>query len=168
MIKLETTFVSGAGGFSSEPLTYKQVKRNEKAAIYERSRNEIIKDYEVFLIKISPKGKQIFDTVLEDDTENYPSTNQFGHSAWSCLTLKAATDRFNRICEPEKEIEAKELALPKKEFTTSDFAKLNSLSYSEAYISMKSLIEQKKIKFIREKNMNKDGRGKASKFYKAS
>ena len=78
MIKLEKTFVSGDGGFSNDPLTYTLVERTESAAVYERSRQGMIKDYEVFKIRVLEKGKKIFTKIVQEDTEQYPSSEQFG------------------------------------------------------------------------------------------
>lgn len=107
MIKLEIQFTSGAGGFASDPLDYKQIIRNDKYAVYERSRNGQVKDYEVFKIKIDPKGKeQKFPNgtikVVEDDTEKYPSNTDFGRSAWSFtgnpkMSYLAAIHKYNDL-----------------------------------------------------------------------
>lgn len=88
MIRLQTTFVSGAGGFpGKERLTYTQLKRNDVAAVYERSRNGKVYDHEVFLIKVKKAGTYKLPNgkvqVLEEDKEQYPSSSQFGLSAWS-------------------------------------------------------------------------------------
>ena len=97
MIKLQETFVSGDGGFSANPLTYTQLKRNEKAAVYMRSRDGKPYDYETFLIKIKPKGTRIFQKVLEDDEECYPSTSQWGRIAWSFTSVGMAMHRFHEL-----------------------------------------------------------------------
>jgi len=105
MIKLETQFVSGAGGFAQEPLTYTQIATNDTAAVYERSRDGKVKDYEVFLHKVTPKGfVQKFPNgkvnVIEDDTQTYPSSEQFGKRAWAFHGTKAkeaAMTKFNEL-----------------------------------------------------------------------
>lgn len=97
MIQLEKKFVSGVGGFSSDPLTYTQIKRNEKVAVYERSRDGKPYDYETFLIKVKPKGFKIFNKVLEDDQECYPSCSQFGRIAWSYGNIGMAMHRFHEL-----------------------------------------------------------------------
>jgi hypothetical protein len=97
MIELEKEFVSGAGGFSADPLTYTQLKRNEKAAVYMRSRDGKPYDYETFLIKVKPKGTRIFNKILEDDEECYPSCSQFGRIAWSYGNVGMAMFRFHEL-----------------------------------------------------------------------
>lgn len=97
MIELEKEFVSGAGGFSDKPLTYTQLKRNEKVAVYMRSRDGKPYDYETFLIKVKPKGTRIFQKVLEDDEECYPSCSQFGRIAWSYGNVGMAMLRFHEL-----------------------------------------------------------------------
>jgi len=102
MIKLQEQFKSGAGGFSGpEILTYNQVIRSDTAAVYERSRDGKVKDFEVFKIKFYPKGMiQKFPngttTTIEDDTERYPSNGDFGKIAWCCGKTEAMR-RFNEI-----------------------------------------------------------------------
>lgn len=105
MKALEQQFVSGEGGYTAEPLTYTQIARNTHVAVYERSRDGIVKDYEVFRIKVLKKGHKIFKQVLDDDTEQYPSTGQFGRLAWSITggveALPAALARYDKlIAEP--------------------------------------------------------------------
>lgn len=97
MKELEKEFVSGEGGFSANPLTYTQLKRNEKAAVYMRSRDGKPYDYETFLVKVKPKGTRIFQKVLEDDEECYPSSSQFGRIAWSFSSVGMAMLRFHEL-----------------------------------------------------------------------
>ncbi len=167
MIQLETTFVSGEGGFSQDLLTYTQVKRTDKVALYERSRDGSVKDYEVFIIKVDPKGKKIFDQVLEDDREKYPSNNSFGFTAWSYNNKKAAEARFEQLCKeataPEEEEEEKTLIIPDTEFTIGELAEKNSTNYPTAFLFVKAGLEAKTIKFLREER--RAAKGKASKIY---
>jgi hypothetical protein len=168
MIKLETSFISGDGGFYQDPLTYKQLKRTHKVALYERSRNGSVKDYEVFIVKVDPKGKKIFDKVLEDDREKYPSSGQFGFLAWSYINLKSAEDRFDKlereenVPDGEKE-KKKELTLPFGEFTVTELAEKNKVLYPIASFFIKTALETQIIKFLREEH--RAVRGKASKIY---
>jgi len=83
MIQLEKQFVSGDGGFGANPLTYKQVVRNDKFAVYERSRDGVVKDYETIKVKILKVGTRIFKEIVAEDTERYPGTSEFGRLAWS-------------------------------------------------------------------------------------
>jgi len=100
MIKLEVRFMSGDGGFSANPLIYTQLKRTDKVAIYQRSKqNGIPYDYEVFLIKVKPKGTVIFNKVVQDDTEQYPSTAQFGRVAWAFNDIGLAMAKFHELTQ---------------------------------------------------------------------
>lgn len=99
MIQLPLSFVSGDGGFSTSPLTYTQLKRNDKFAVYERSRDGKPYDYEVITIKVNPKGKELkfpngIVKVVEDDTELYPTTSQWGRLAWTLPNQGIAMVRF--------------------------------------------------------------------------
>lgn len=173
MIKLTEKFTSGTGGFITEPLDYRQVKRTDKAAIYERSRNGQVYDYEVFLIKIDPKGKvQKFPNgttnILEDDTEKYPSNNQFGRIAWACINLEAAERRFEMlkqqsIDDEQEPASVKEMLIPVGEFTVGELAAKNNVEYPQAFLFIKSGLESKNIKFLREERRH--AKGKASKIY---
>lgn len=173
MISLEETFVSGDGGFSQEPLTYRQIKRTDKVAIYERSRNGKVKDYEVILIKVEPKGKVMkfpngVVKILEDDREKYPSTGQFGFSGWSFNWSIAAERRYEKLCKEanlplEEEEEAKVISIPLGEFTIKELAEKNELPYSQAFLFIKAGIEDKSINFLREER--RAAKGKPSKVF---
>lgn len=176
MISLETNFVSGEGGFASDPLTYRQVKRTDKVAIYERSRDGKVKDYEVILIKVEPKGKVMkFPNgtikVLEDDREKYPSTGQFGFSGWSFRGLGAAESRYEKLCKEadlpvEEEEEAKVISIPLGEFTVGELAEKNGVPYSQAFLFIKAGIEDKSINFLREER--RAAKGKPSRVFAKS
>lgn len=174
MIKLEVKFVSGEGGFASDPLTYTQLKRTDKVALYERSRDGKVKDYEVFFIKVDPKGKvQKFPNgvtkVLEDDREKYATSSQFGFIAWSFNSLGAAERRFEELCKEantpeEEEEESKELTIPVGEFTVGEFASKNDVNYATAFLFIKDAVDNKKtIKFLREER--RAAKGKPSKIF---
>jgi len=95
---LPLEFISGDGGFSTCPHHFKQVKRNCKAAIYERqSPNSNTKFWEVFKIHVLPKNTRIFQKILDDDEEQYPSNGKFGISSWCVTTLERANQRFEEI-----------------------------------------------------------------------
>ena len=108
MVKLETNFVSGAGGFGAKPLKYTQLARTDKAAVYVRSRDGKQREYEVFRIFIQPKGSTVFKKVYEDDTEKYPSTGKFGFSAWSIINFERAMEKYKEICSKAEDIKDNE------------------------------------------------------------
>lgn len=165
MKKLDITFVSGDGGFSSDPLTYNQLKRTEKVALYQRSRDGKVFDYEVFFIKVDPKGKKTFEQILEDDTEKYPSNEKFGHIAWSCSSRDRAEQLYKELCKriEQPEEEEKPILLPVGEFSTTELAEHNKVPYPIAAIFIRTSLESGAIKFIKEERRNV--KGKATKIY---
>ena len=191
MIQLATSFVSGEGGFSQNPLTYTQLKRSDKAAVYSRSRDGKVCDYEVFLIKIDPKGKTFkfpngVIKTLEDDTEKYPSSSQFGRIAWSYTSLGMANHRFHELThgkvkeEPDSEEESSsdpvaetphkeitkenkpysggDLLIPVGEFSTQELADKNNVAYVNAYLFVKDQERKGKVKFSRKERRNAKGK----------
>jgi hypothetical protein len=170
MITLLTNFVSGAGGFAANPLTYKQLKRTAKVAIYERSRDGVPFDYEVFKIKVVPKGTQIFKTVTEDDEEKYPGSSQFGGSgcsAWPMATLTSAMAKYNELIketDDTAEIEPqRSIVVPVGEFTIAEFGDKNSIKYPQAFLIIKAALANGSVKLLREERRN--ARGKATKIF---
>ncbi len=149
MIKLEENFISGMDGFAQDPLTYTQIQRTDNVALYKRSRNGIVKDYEVFNIKITPKGTDFFGTASLDDKEIYPKANSFGKTAWSYSNLGAAKFKFNELVNPP-EHEIQEIKWPETEFTTREFAELNDLTYAKA---QKLIKENPNIEFVGKKDI---------------
>lgn len=99
MIKLPEQKRWTGDGWGQNPRLLIQVKRSDKNAIYKvtEERTGVVTGYEVFRIKVDPKGKQVFDAVLEDDVEKYPVANNFGKSAWFVPNLTTAETYFNRL-----------------------------------------------------------------------
>jgi len=176
MITLELEFVSGDGGFSADPLTYKQLQRTGNVAIYERSRDGKVKDYEVVVIRTDPKGKvQKFPggvvKTLEDDIERYPSSGQWGRVAWSYAVLGGAKAKFDEVVaqgvkdaeEEENPTPEKTIAIPVGEFTIGELAEKADVSYANAFLFVKAALGEGRVKFLREERRN--AKGKASKIY---
>lgn len=153
---LEKIFVSGEGGYSQDPLTYTLVKRSNKAAIYKRSLNGRVKDFEVFEIKIRPKGTKIFKKISEEDEELYPSASQFGFIAWSYKNLTAAENCFDELNKAVIQEAKAEFAIPEEEFTTTELADKNNTNYIIASNFIKN--NPDKIKFVREERRNLKGK----------
>lgn len=168
MITLEKQFVSGVGGFSgTDVLTYTEIARQDNIAIYQRSRDGKIKDYEVIRIHVKPKGFQIMNgKPLEDDTEMYPSTGQWGKQGWSYLNKGGAKAKMESLLtqaiESDNE-EKKEITIPVAEFTTNELATHNSIGYIEATAFIKEAITNGSIQFL--KMERKNVKGKESKVY---
>ncbi len=174
MISLPLTFVSGDGGFGADPLTYRQVKRTSKVALYERSRDGKIKDFEVFIIKVDPKGKEIkfpngVIKVVEDDTEKYPATGVFGRTAWSYGNQLAAERRLEVLDKaenvPDDETPEKVMTIPLGEFTVTEFAAHNEVLYPQAFLFIKDAVAKGDIVVLREER--RAAKGKPSKIYAA-
>jgi hypothetical protein len=169
MKKLDVEFVSGDGGFSADPLTYKQLARTDNVALYERSRNGKVLDHEVIRIKILPKGTQIFKVTTEEDQERYPSTAQFSKIAFSIPNKSLAMARYEELCKQAKDatddtVEPEDTTIvPDTEFTVGEFAIANGIEYPKAFLTVKAALETGSVKFVREERRN--SRGKLSKIY---
>ena len=170
MIKLEKAFKWGGDGNAVNPHFFQQVKRNDVAAIYKRTIEATghFVGYEVFQVKVLPKGTQIYQKVLEDDMEKYPGTSAFGRAnAWFCINMERATNYFEQIT---REVIANaapavvhELAIPSGEFTIQEFADANSKAYPQAFVMLKEQIAKGAVKFSRAERRN--ARGKATNLY---
>lgn len=167
MKTLEKVFISGVGGFSSNPLTYTQIVRKGQYAVYERAVDGKIKDWEVIYIKVVPKGTNIFGTISTEDVEFYPSTGGWGKHGFSFhgkYGKESAIEKFERLIkEKPLEMAQKDILIPLKEFTTTDLAHFNNINYTNAAKFIKEQINLGQIKFLREQ---KNVKGKPSKIYK--
>lgn len=105
MKTLEIEFTSGEGGFSATPLTYKQIVRNQDFAVYERSLNGKVRDFELIKIKVHLKGHQIFQKIVDEDTEVYPSSSQWGHFGWTYNDKNSALSEYKTRCNPSVEVQ---------------------------------------------------------------
>ena len=165
MIILEETFTSAAGGFAGEPLNYRQLIRSDKAAVYERSRDSIIKDFETIKIRITPKGTvQKFPNgvtkVTEDDEEQYATTSLWGKFGFSFKNKQAAINKFNELntaqaVKDDEETNESEtpthsnttFIFPSTEkFSTKDFATTNNCEYITASVFIKQSVNDGSIK----------------------
>ena len=165
MIILEETFTSAAGGFAGEPLNYKQVIRSDKAAVYERSRDSIIKDFETIKIRITPKGTvQKFPNgvtkVTEDDEEQYATTSLWGKFGFSFKNKQAAINKFNELNTAQAvkdDEETNESETPthstttfifpsQVKFSTKELAETNNCEYITASLWIKDAVKTGTIK----------------------
>jgi len=191
MKTLETQFVSGEGGFSSNPLTYIQVQRNGKFAVYERCCDGKVKDYETIVIRTLKAGTKIFKQTLTEDEERYPGTSQWGHYAWSFGNKSAAINKLNQLVKsestpviPKEQFKAAvltpkkfkgrpktirpTLSLPTQHdgFTMKQLLKVNpQWTQPLAYMEIKKLVSTGRI-VIAERVKSKSARGRASVVYK--
>lgn len=86
-------------GWASNPRLLTQLKRSQHNALYQvaEEKTNTITGFEVFKIRILPKGTKIFDTVTQDDEEKYPTAEQFGRTAWFAGDLAQAEMIYNRL-----------------------------------------------------------------------
>lgn len=167
MIKLDKTFVSGDGGFPGPSvLTYTQLDRTDKVALYERSRNGKVYDYEVFYILIERQGHNTFGKITEEDIEKYPSTGKFGFTAWSITDRARALKRFTELCasseipegEEEEKVEASKMIIPNGEWSTKELAETNKTDYPQAAIFLRESLAAGTVKFTRTERRNVKGK----------
>jgi hypothetical protein len=181
MIILENTFTSAAGGFAGEPLNYTQIIRSDKAAVYERSRDGIVKDYETIKIRIVPSGTvQKFPNgvtkITEDDTENYATTSLWGKIGWSFKNKQAAINKFNELNTAQagkddvNEDEPVAVNVASKinnttfifpataNFSTKDFAETNKCEYITASLFLKSAVNDGSVKTAGQERRNSRGK----------
>lgn len=167
MITLDKTFVSGAEGFSQNPLTYTQIARTDRVAWYERSRNGLVLDYDIFKIKTRRAGTNIFGKITDEDEECYPTgETNFGFTAWSIggAHKEYAKKRYEEICKNADAIadiesdEAKEHAPVVGEFSIAEYAATNNLTYANAYVEVQGKIAKGSIRFVRKERRNVKGK----------
>lgn len=105
MIELETTKIWTGDGFGAAyAITLKQEKvfrfptpinGRSGVAMYSRwTKDGKFGGYEVFQIKILPKGHKCFAAVVEEDTEKYPTAENFGRIAWHIWAKPLAEEAF--------------------------------------------------------------------------
>lgn len=92
---LETEFVE-------RNITYRQIKREGKVAVYSHSwagEPDRVRGYEVFVIQ-SHGDVEIYGNKVEA-AETYPGKNAFGKTAWSYVKLEKALDRMSQVVQAE-------------------------------------------------------------------
>ena len=159
--------------------------------IYERTKLDGTPfSFEVFVPQITKAGTvQKFPNgstrTIEEDTENYAGASVFGHTAWSCLTMKDAQLHFDEltkidVAEENAEGDAEDTtaensvkpAAPKAatkqtittipalgvEFSTQELADLNHVAYPIASVYIRDAVERKEIAFKRGERRNPRGK----------
>lgn len=178
MNELPINKVWSGDGYGAAPITLKQVKRNEKAAVYHRFANDgTPQGYEVFQIKVRLKGQALPGGLFEkEDREVYPSANAFGRIAWAIQSLETALAKFDDLTRNDvKEIDddaepttskiESALVIPDGEFTTVQFAEVNGLPpIGRGYLALKSLLASNAVKEVARRKVNV-GKGRATVFY---
>lgn len=173
MIELPTMKVWTGDGFSANPVHLKQVKRTATVAMYERwhDKGTVFKGYEVFAVKMRLKGQPLPGGLFEaEDREVYPSSGQFGKTAWNPANLDRAESRYAELvakgvaADSDEEETVATITVPVVEFTCKELAETNHMSYAEAQAFIKENID-KTIKFTRQGRTDGQTRGKPSNFY---
>lgn len=158
--------------------TFKQLRKQDGVALYERIKNGRHYDYEVFVVKTVvagaplPNGKKV-----EESYEAYPGSASFGKTAWSVQNFDRAVQKFDElVAKMKSEVgqpkrrgrKSKVVAsfeLPKTKFTMRDLIAKTGLTQPVLYIRVQSLIKDGKIKEVgRVKSAS--GRGRATVVYK--
>lgn len=75
------------GGFD-----LRQIKRDGRAAVYEQSQRGVVVAYEVVVVKVHPAATIMGREYQE--REGYPSNEDWGLLAWTCLDRARAMERF--------------------------------------------------------------------------
>ena len=187
MIILEKEFVSGEGGYSASPgpLTYKQVAREGKFAIYQRFYVDgSPKDFEVVVIRTIPKGTvstfpapkgqtEKIIKISESDEEHYAVTSSWGRCGWSYHgknALNGAKQKFAELCKDFKMEESGEtepvaaIIIPEGRWTTKEFGEKNGIDYAEA---VKWIKENLDIKIVALGEERRNVKGPMSKVFGA-
>lgn len=79
---------------------FKQLKKSEKAFMYELTDNETgQKRYEVFEKRVSKEGEAIIggQTVKYEEKETYPKSNCFGIWAWCISDYEKAIAKYDSL-----------------------------------------------------------------------
>lgn len=168
---------TGDGFGNAYARIFKQLKRNDKVALYARvvESSGSSEGYEVFHIKMRLKGQALPGGVFEqEDREVYPSANSFGKTAWQIDDLVRANTIFDELTKEETdkdttetEIESEDSSVkidPTTLFSTQEYADNKGIAYPIAYITIKAAIEAGKMKFVKSERRN--ARGKETKLFK--
>jgi hypothetical protein len=184
--QLEVEFVQNSDKRGNN--TFKQIKRNDKAALYRRFDMEgKPQEFEVFKIKVAG-GLEVFGRFY-DKYEQYPGSASFGKSAWSTTSEVIANRMFDRLTngldvhgntEPLKKQDRvvgtkgrkktlrAEVVLPtdKKLFNMKDLLSINKeWNQPVLYVQLQKFIQDKKVELAEKRQT---GRGKPTNFYRVT
>ena len=81
--------------FSKKGFNFREIKRKGNVAIYERSKGESVKHYEVAVIK-SHQGFNLGGSFIAP-SEVYPCDSQWGIYGWTLPSLEKAEEKFEDI-----------------------------------------------------------------------
>lgn len=185
MKKLEKRFKLNADKVGDNIFTL--VKREDKVAIYERSRSDgTVKSYEVFIVKTVEKGTPLPNgKQVEETYESYPGSASFGRTAYDCKNLDQAEDRFvelqrkvknseesaeesKRTGKPNRGKRAKVKSvvnLPKGKFTMKMLINDTGLTQPQLYPMVKQWLADSLIEVVETVRRVEGGRGRPSIVY---
>lgn len=88
--------------FTAEGFRFRQVRRCEHVAIYEKTRNGGV-SYEVVVIRRSKKDYRFpSGSVVPAGSESYPSNSQWGRLGFTCPDMEAAARKYRQLVETEE------------------------------------------------------------------
>lgn len=159
----------GDGFGDSYARIFKQLKRNDKVALYARvvESSGNTEGYEVFHVKMRLKGQTLPGGLFEqEDREVYPSAGSFGKTAWQIIDLNRANSKFDELTKEEIDKvahEAEEAENPSVNpgtslFSTQEYADKNNIAYPIAYLTIKAAVEAGKMKFVKSERRNVKGK----------
>lgn len=158
---------------------FKQLRKENGVALYERLRDDKHYDYEVFVIKTIaagtplPNGKKV-----EVAYEQYPGAAAWGKSAWSPATLEQANTMFDKLVtklkseagQPKrrgrKSKNTQKIVLPKGKFTMKSLISKTGLTQPVLYLQLKKLIAAGVVVEV-DRVKTDSGRGRLAVVYKA-
>jgi hypothetical protein len=76
---------------------YTQVLRDGNKAIYAQSVTPKLTYFEVMIIKSRPE--EVIKGKILPEREVFPGNEDFGYTAWTCMTLERAMEKYN-LLEP--------------------------------------------------------------------
>lgn len=176
MKKLETEFVKNCDSVGNT--TFKQLRKQDGVALYERLKGDEHFCYEVFVVKTIkagtplPGGKKV-----EEDYEQYPGAAQWGKTAWSPKTLDKAEDMFDKLVKKLKSEEGQpkrrgrksktvNLVLPSGNFTMKMLIAETGYTQAILYPRLQKLLKEGVVVEV-DRTKPENGRGKAMVVYKA-
>ncbi len=189
MKKLQKSFTMNADKMGNNLFT--QIKRDNNVAIYHRtSPTSNFQSFEVFTIKTIEKGSPLPNGKFVEETyESYPGHASFGKTAYECIDLFHAEERFDQLLIKVKLLNsAKEeskltgipikrgrrpsankisVPIPTDAFTMKSLIQLTNLSQPFLYLTIKQWIANGKVKILGNLKTNGLTRGRSQVQYKS-
>jgi hypothetical protein len=177
MKALQTEFVANNDKVGNT--TFKQLRKENGVALYQRLKGDRHFCYELFIIKTIkagtplPGGKKV-----EEDYEQYPGAAQWGKTAWSAASIDIAEDKFDQLVkklkseagQPKRRGRKSKLpqtiVLPKGEFTMKMLIADTGMTQPVLYLRLQALIKSGAVVEVR-RERPEGGRGRATVVYRS-